>query len=159
MVGIPRRAVAPTVRLGRWTAGAMVVCTLVHAAGAVFHLTAAPVLAVATLLAGLACLHCCPSLCRGPSRRTWVQVILGSGAMLAMHLTMLISMAGPGRTATAHGHAAMADVRPAGSWDVTAVAGLLLPVVCLALAWRASGHLAGPHTQDQPVSEGSLASG
>lgn len=109
----------------------MVTCAVVHVLCAVQHW--APALSVLTIAVSLGCLHCVPHLWRGPRTVDWVWVTLASAAMLGLHLIMLAGPAGSG-----HSHATVTSTAAA-SPDLLTILGLALPLVGLALAWRALG--------------------
>jgi uncharacterized membrane protein len=118
----------------------MILCGIVHAATAVEHWAASPMLAAVTLVVALACLHCVPALWREPRRVDWVRLSIGSVAMACLHLAMIVTMSGP----TGGGHGQHAAAGLAGAAAVSGAAtllGLLLPVLCLGLAWWALGRL------------------
>ena len=128
----------PPRRIGRVTALALVVCGLVHLAGAIEHWQTTPFLAVMTALVAVSCAHCVPALWNGPGAATWTWVTLGSGAMLSLHLAMMVEMQGMQATVGTHHHmVSLGD--PARDWvGPMLITGLLLPVACLALVWRAT---------------------
>ena len=109
----------------------MVACALVHAVGAVRHWSLG--LSMLTIAVALFCLHCVPHLWRAPRVVDWVWVTLGSAAMLALHLIMLAQPAAGGHV---HG---TATLTASGGLDGLAVAGLILPLIGLGLAWWALG--------------------
>jgi hypothetical protein len=116
----------------------MVLCGIVHAATAAEHWVASPILAGVTLVVAPACLHCVRALWREPRRADWVQLSIGSVAMACLHLAMIVTMSGP--TGGGHGqHTAAGLARAAAISDATTALGLLLPVLCLGLAWWALG--------------------
>ena len=109
----------------------MVACGVVHIACAIQHWS--PALSMLTVAVALACLQCVPHLWRAPRIIDWVWVTLGGAAMLALHLIMLAGPAGSG-----HSHATVTPTAAA-SLDPLTTLGLALPLVGLALAWRALG--------------------
>jgi len=119
-------------------AAGLILCGIVHAATALGHWAASPMLAGVTVVVALACLHCVHALWRAPRRTEWVQVSIGSAAMACLHLAMIVTMSGP--TGAGHGHHTAADTAGAAHvTDPVTVLGLLLPVLCLGLAWWALG--------------------
>lgn len=135
---MPRPATDP---IGRVAAAAMVACGIVHVAAAFDHWTMSPVLSGLTAVVALTCLHCVAGLWRRPGRAEWVWVTLGSGAMLVLHLAMIVTMAAPSGGGHAHRHTVSTGIATAADTgaDALTILGLLLPLLGLGLAWWALG--------------------
>ena len=121
----------PDLSVARPAAVVMIACAAVHVVGAMRHWS--PGLSLLTIAVALGCLHCVHHLWTAPRVADWVWVTLGSAAMLALHLIMLAGPAGSG-----HSHATVTPT-VAASLDPLTTLGLALPLVGLALAWRALG--------------------
>jgi hypothetical protein len=92
------QAMAP--RAGKFAAVGVVACAALHVPLLLAHGADSVVLATLMGIAIVGCLSCAPHLFRRPALRTWALCGLLSGAMVALHLALLMSAAGP--TTAAH---------------------------------------------------------
>ncbi|MFD1713013.1 hypothetical protein ACFSBZ_00865 [Amnibacterium flavum] len=89
----------PTVapRAGRVAAVGVVACAALHVPLLLMHGGDSVALAILMGIAVAGCLSCAPHLARRPTIRTWAVCGLLSGAMVAVHLALLMSSASPMR--------------------------------------------------------------
>jgi hypothetical protein len=77
--------------LGRVAAAAVVICAVLHIPVLLMHLSGSLALTLLMGVAAVACVSCVPHLMRGPVYRTWATCGLLSGAMLILHVALVLS--------------------------------------------------------------------
>jgi hypothetical protein len=77
--------------LGKVAAAGVVTCAVLHVPVLLMHLSSSVALTLLMAIVALACLSCVPQLVRGPVYRTWATCGLLSGAMLVLHVTLVLS--------------------------------------------------------------------
>jgi hypothetical protein len=134
------RVIAPAA--GRIAAAGVVICAAVHVPVLLMHHNASVALTVMMVIASVACLTCVSHLVRGPTLRTWASCGLFSGAMLVLHLALVLttfaaadSGAPSGNSAYGAHHGADLDALPVGYAEHLSAfdAGLFWAATALAL--------------------------
>jgi hypothetical protein len=102
--------------LGKAAAAGVVICAVLHVPVLLMHLSSSIALTLLMGIAALVCLSCVPDLVRGPMHRTWATCGLLSGAMLILHLTLVLSQpvgSGPSSSSPVAAHSLHQTIPPA----------------------------------------------
>jgi hypothetical protein len=78
-------------RVGKVAAAGVVICAVLHVPVLLMHHSDAIALTLLMGVSAAACLSCVPHLLRGPTYRTWALCGLSSGAMLVLHLVLMLT--------------------------------------------------------------------